>query len=268
MNTKDYYRTLGVAPDVTPQAIKDAYRKLAYQYHPDRNQANARALEMMKAVNEAYAVLSDPAKRRQYDTLRRQFGSDAHQRFRQAYTDQDIFRGSDVHRVFEEMARSFGFRGVDEIFREFYGPGYRSFEFRRPGVFARGFVFTSTGPPRGGRRRQNRNGGLMEKAARALRQAAGGAPLPGKGPDVHDRIRIDPELARTGGPYAYRVPHTDRKLVVKLPAGVKHGQRIRLAGMGRVGRSGAGDLYLKVRIRRPLLAVVKDTLGRLLQRPQ
>ena len=131
MQQKDYYEILGVPANASSKNIKEAYRTLAFEYHPDRNKDNAVAAEKMKRINEAYAVLSNQKKRSEYDTLKEQFGSSATGHYRQSHSQQDIFRGSDVHQIFEEMARSFGFRGVDDIFKDFYGPGYRSFEFKQ-----------------------------------------------------------------------------------------------------------------------------------------
>ena len=142
MTQKDYYKILGVDPNADAKQVKEAYRKLAFQYHPDRNEANPKAAEQMKWVNEAYAVLSNPEKRREYDMLKKQFGSSAYGQFRQTYSEQDIFSGSDINHIFEQMARAFGFRGADDIFKEFYGQGYQQFNFRRPGVFAKSWVFT------------------------------------------------------------------------------------------------------------------------------
>ena len=68
----DYYKTLGVEKTAEPEAIKKAYRKLALKYHPDRNPNNREAEEKFKKISEAYAVLSDPEKRKQYES----FGSD------------------------------------------------------------------------------------------------------------------------------------------------------------------------------------------------
>jgi DnaJ-class molecular chaperone len=78
MAKKDYYQVLEVDQKATDQQIKDAFRKLAFKYHPDRNQENPVAVEKMKGINEAYAVLSNPAKKREYDTLKNQFGSAAY----------------------------------------------------------------------------------------------------------------------------------------------------------------------------------------------
>ena len=99
MNNGDYYKTLGVGKDTPVQQIREAYRKLAYQYHPDRNPGDPAAADMMKQVNEAYAVLSNIDKRQDYDSMRQRFGDAAYSRFRQSYTDQDVFRNSDIHQI-------------------------------------------------------------------------------------------------------------------------------------------------------------------------
>jgi len=260
LNTQDYYKVLGVDPGAQPQQIKAAYRNLAFQYHPDRNKADPGASEKMKAVNEAYAVLSNAPKRAEYDRLRQQFGASAYHQFRQSYSEQDIFRGSDVHQIFEEMARAFGLRGVEDIFRETYGQGYRTFEFQRPGFSARGFIFT--GRPGRGRLRPAAADHLGKFSRRLLEKISGIA-LPERGRDRQDRITVSPETAARGGPYAYFVKEKSKRLVVQIPAGIRNGQRIRLAGMGADGRGGAasGDLYLTVRIQVPLLQRVKKYLG-------
>src|ERR687883_1248841 len=72
MDFKDYYAALEVAPDADDQAIKQAYRKLARQYHPDVNPGDKQAEERFKEINEAYQALSDPERRRTYDELREQ----------------------------------------------------------------------------------------------------------------------------------------------------------------------------------------------------
>ncbi|MBW1675503.1 MAG: DnaJ domain-containing protein [Deltaproteobacteria bacterium] len=110
MHQEDYCRILGVEPHASAEQIKEAYRRLAFKYHSDRNKANPEASEKMKAINEAYAVLSNPAKRRQYEALRHQFGSSAYSQFRRSYSEKDIFRGSDIKDILEEMAKVFGFR--------------------------------------------------------------------------------------------------------------------------------------------------------------
>ena len=262
MSQNDYYQILGIDQKASPRQIKDTYRKLAFKYHPDRNRKNPEAAEKMKRVNEAYAVLSDPAKRREYDAMRHQFGSSAHSQFRQNYSEQDIFSGSDVNQILEQMARAFGLRGFDEIFKEFYGQRYRHYEFRKPGFFAKSYYFSGPRQSRG----TNFTGGPLQgsigKLTRFFLKQFSGIEMPENGADRNGTIWLSPELARQGGPYAYYLREKDKKLVVKIPPGVMHNQQIRLAGMGEDGKGGgkAGDLYLKVRIRKPLLQRLKDFL--------
>ena len=103
MNQKDYYQILGVGGNASPEQIRQAYRKLAFQYHPDRNKGNPAATEKMKEINEAYATLSDARKRREYDALREQYGDLAYERFRQAHRPEDIFRGSDINQILRSL---------------------------------------------------------------------------------------------------------------------------------------------------------------------
>ena len=101
--TKDYYEVLGVSKSASADQIKSAYRELAMKYHPDRNKEK-NAEEKFKEINEAYAVLSDPQKRKQYDS----FGPEG---FGQRYSEEDIFRGfnfEDIVREFQENMYSGG----------------------------------------------------------------------------------------------------------------------------------------------------------------
>ncbi len=260
----DYYQVLGVPPDSESGKIKQAYRDLAFKYHPDRNNENPAAAEKMKQVNEAYAVLSDTRKRRQYDALRHQYGSSARNQFRQQHSEKDIFSGSDIHKILEEMARSFGFRGYDDIFREFYGKGYRSFQIKRPGFFMGGFFFSGTMGP--GFHSKGRipmgNKPLMQLAQGLIQKITGLQPV-STGRDLTDAIQIDAALAQKGGPYAYEHLKRKKKLVVNIPPGVGDGLKIRLAGMGEAGKGGGpdGDLYLKIRIKKPLLERIKKMIS-------
>jgi curved DNA-binding protein CbpA len=273
MNQKDLYDVLGVNREASPKEIKDAYRKLALKYHPDRNRDNPGVIEKMKSVNEAYAVLSHAEKRREYDAMRDRFGSGAYSRFRQTYSEQDIFSGSDIFQIFEEMTRSFGLRGFDEIFRDLSeGSGYQRFEFRRPGMHARGFVFRAGGRPGGQQKlrlRVGKSGGPFGKLGKKVLEKLGGVEFAEDGKDLTDTIRVDAELAASGGPYAYFQRERDKKLVVKIPAGVRSGQKIRLAGMGQEGRGGGrnGDLFLQVKVKRPLLETLKEGVSRFLSKP-
>ncbi len=269
----DYYQTLGIPSDADEKTIKDAYRKLAFQYHPDRNSDDAGAAVRMKSVNEAYAVLSHPEKRREYDAIRGRFGrSAAHGRFRQTYSDQDIFSGSDLNQVLDEIAKTFGLRGFEDIFREVYGQGGRGrgrhFHAHGRGFDAKGYVFTGpVGGARHGHRRTDQEAppsdGVLGKMAKYLLKTVAGVELPEPGEDLEDRITLSPELAADGGPYAYFHRLNGKKLVVRVPSGVREGQRIRLSGMGKEGKGGGtpGDLYLKVQIKKPLFKRIKDYLA-------
>lgn len=274
MPQEDYYEVLGIPRTAEARQIKDAYRELAFRYHPDRNQEDADAAEKMKRINEAYAVLSDTGKRREYDGMRERFGStSARDAFRQTYTEQDIFNGSDIFRIFEEMARMHGIRGFEDIFKESYGSRYRTFEFQRPGFYFRGFVF---GGGRGGRHRQRGRiphpdpapGLGMGKLSRYLLEKITGRQMPQDGAHIVETVRLTPRQSAEGGPYAYYHRKQAKKLVVNIPQGVKEGQKIRLAGLGEAGRGGgrSGDLYLRVEIRKTLTERVRGWVGRLLGR--
>ena len=113
MAAKDYYEVLGVQKGASKEQIKDAYRKLALQFHPDRNKA-PEAEARFKEISEAYAVLSDDEKRRQYDAYGRE---GVYQR----YSQEDLFRGVD----FGEFFRGMGGFGFDDIFSQFFGGGGR-----------------------------------------------------------------------------------------------------------------------------------------------
>ena len=106
---RDYYEVLGVGKEASKEEIKNTYRKLAMQYHPDRNKS-PEAEEKFKEISEAYAVLSDDEKKVQYD----QFG---HAGIGQRYTEEDIFRGADFGDVFRNM----GFGGFNSIFDTLFG---------------------------------------------------------------------------------------------------------------------------------------------------
>lgn len=265
MDQTDYYKVLGVDRTADAKMIKNAYRELALKYHPDRNQGNPEAMNKMKAINEAYAVLSDARKKVQYDSFRSQFGTNAHDRFRKNYSDQDIFKGSDINQVLEEMARSFGLRGFDEIFKEFYGNGYKSFEFNKKGYYVKGFFFSGFFNGNGPDLKKISENKSFGKISRFLLEKIAGQKIPNKGSDVFDVIRIDATLADEGGPYAYYQKKRKKKLVVKIPPGVHDGQKIRLSGMGEEGRGGGmdGDLFLKVQVSRSMTRRIKDFTAKL-----
>ena len=110
---RDYYEVLGVSKEATSDQIKSAYRKLALQYHPDRNKSPG-AEERFKEISEAYAVLSDDQKKAQYD----QFG---HEGIRGRYSQEDIFRTTNFEDIFRDMGFGGGF---DSIFDSFFGSNF------------------------------------------------------------------------------------------------------------------------------------------------
>ena len=262
MDQKDYYDVLGVGKDAGPHEIKEAYRNLAFRYHPDRNHADSDAMEKMKAVNEAYAVLSNPDKKKAYDAMREQYGSSAYHQFRKTYTDQEIYRGSDIHRIFEEMARSFGIRGFDEIFKEMQTQAQKSgsFEYKRPGIFIKGFAFSGWLGPGSLRIPQALNMGRLFKS---LLGFSGGPEITHKGKDIRDIIYIQPHQAVTGGPFAYFHRKKSKKLIIKIPPRIRSGQKIRLAGMGEDGKGGGmpGDLLITVNVRKSIMNNIKNLIG-------
>lgn len=217
MDYKDYYATLGVDRKASPEEIQRAYRKLARKYHPDVNQGNE-AEDRFKEISEAYEVLKDSEKRSTYD------------RFGQAWKS-----GGGVPPGFHNINVEFGegFRGAGGGFS---GSGFSSFfESLFGGGRSGGFDPFREGA--GGfademrRRRQARGGDQITKIALTLEEAARGG--------ERQIIVSDPVTGRSN------------TIQVNLPAGVKPGQRIRLAGRGSEGVGGGprGDLYLKVELR-------------------
>ena len=106
---KNYYSVLEVPKNASDDEIKKAYRKLAMQYHPDRNEGDHKAEERFKAVSEAYAVLGDKKKRNQYD----QIGSEG---FHQKFSQDDIFRDFDINEILSDFG--FGSRGDNPFQRQ------------------------------------------------------------------------------------------------------------------------------------------------------
>ena len=113
MSGIDYYKSLGVSKLASPEEIKKAYRKLALKYHPDHNKGDKSAEAKFKEISEAYAVLSDQEKKKQYDM----FGAEG---FQSRFSQEDIFRGFDFGSIFSE----FGFGGggkTQNIFSQIFG---------------------------------------------------------------------------------------------------------------------------------------------------
>ena len=209
---EDYYKVLGVDKKASVDEIKKAYRKLALKYHPDKNPGNKKAEEQFKKISEAYAVLSNPEKRNQYDT----FGSDA---FGRQFSQEDIFRGFDLN----EILRDIGFGGgLGGGFTSFFGGGKRGYSKRGADPFS-GFGDS------GQFRRQTRKGANLEYELNTTLEEA---------------------YAGTEKSIALRSSGKRDEIKVKIPPGVNSGQKLRIAGKGQPSPNGgpAGDLYIKVNI--------------------
>jgi DnaJ-class molecular chaperone len=217
----------------------------------------------MKEINESYAVISDRTKRARYDAIQQSHGHTAYDHFREKYSEQDIYRGSDIHHIFEEFSKAFGLRGFDEIFREAYGPGFQSFHNGKktaPGVSARGSRSSGdTAKPLGG---------ALDKLLKYGLKKTFGLKWPERGKDRFDTIVVDPKAALLGGKIKYKDRREKKEWVITIPARVSHGQRIRLRGKGAQGKNGGerGDLYIKVHIQRPSFQKIKWALRRFLYR--
>ena len=256
---KDYYKILRVDENADEKQIKEAFRRLALQYHPDRNRDNPDASAIMKDLNESYAVLSDPQKRRQYDSMKQTYGHAAYEHFKQSYTEQDIFRGSDIQQILNELSRAFGFRNFDEVFRDLQSSGQGTFEFRNNR--GRGFFYSYGTSPASGSGQFLSSG--LGKLIRYGLEKTFGVEFPLKGKDIHDRVTLPVELASSGGKIRYTSRKLSKDLRVKIPSGIKEGQQIRLKGLGEEGKGGGkpGDLLITIRLKKPLYRRIASLFG-------
>ncbi len=167
-------------------------------------------------------------------------------------------------RSLNDLAKMYGFRGADAIFNEAYGPGFRTFRFHHGGLFSAGFVFYQahgTGFPslRGA---QDHTPGFMDSMAKNFLQNSLGMKLPERGKDLREKIVINQAQDGTAGEieYIHKGHGKVKKLMVKIPSGIKNKQKLRLTGMGAPGKNGgeAGDMYLEIRTKIPLLQRIKD----------
>lgn len=260
---RDYYEVLGVSKEAPIDEIKKAYRKLALQYHPDRNKEPG-AEEKFKELSEAYAVLSDAEKRKKYD----QFG---HAGVEGRWTQEDIFRGVD----FEDLFRGMGFGGFgDSIFDIFFGGRGRrrggpqrgsdlrtemdiSFEESYHGVekeldiprAENCTVCGGSGAKPGTQSRSCSTCGGSGHTTRAQNTPFGQFMTTSTCPTCRGTGKVIDEPCTEchgGGQVQKR-----RKIKVKVPAGIENGSRIRISGEGEHGTAGgpSGDLYVDIYVK-------------------
>jgi curved DNA-binding protein len=215
---KDYYGILGVPQNASDTEIKKAYRKLAMQYHPDRNPGKEKwSNEKFKEINEAYAVLGNPQKRRQYD----QFGT--------VGNIGDIFGSPSTATTFEEMMRDLGGAGLrfdflDDVFGDFLKGRGSSFSFRSFGGRPGRVRFEA---------RPGRQVDLDELFGQARKPRA-----------VRYELTISQQEALRGVKKILK--RKGKKLEVRIPAGVKSGAVMRYRNALQTSDGLPGDILVKV----------------------
>ena len=215
---KDFYATLGVPKNADAAAIKKAYRKLARALHPDHNPDDAASEARFKEVGEAYAVLSDPEQRRQYDGIRAMAGGGA--------------------RFSAPGGGGTGAAGFEDLFGGLFGGA-------GGGAGGQRVRYTTS---QGGAGFEDILGGLFGGAGGGV--PAGFRPnrAPQRGVDVEASTTLPFRQAFEGSQVSLQVE--GRRVNARIPAGVRDGQRIRLRGKGRPGEAGApaGDLVILVNV--------------------
>jgi curved DNA-binding protein len=210
----DYYKILGIEKNADASEIKRAYRKLALKYHPDKTKGDKALEDKFKKISEAYAVLSDPKKRNQYDT----YGSAD---FQQRFSQEDIFRNFDLGDILKE----FGFGGsrCGGGFSSAFGRGGQ-----RCGMGSNQF-FHNFGGSGFGQQQQ--------------------APIKGKDIEYELPLTLHEIINGTKKMITINQGGTTKTIEVKIPKGLTRGKKIRLAGKGEISPHGgpAGDLYIKSR---------------------
>ncbi|EID10578.1 chaperone protein DnaJ [Mycobacterium xenopi RIVM700367] len=273
---KDFYKELGVSPDASQDDIKRAYRKLARELHPDANRNDPRAAERFKAVSEAHSVLSDPAKRKEYDETRRLFAGSGGfgRRFSGANFGGFGMGGDGVEFNLSDLFDAASQTGGSTI-GDLFG-----------GLFGRGASPRPSRPRRGNDLETEAELSFVEAAkgvAMPLRLTSpapctnchGSGARPGTSPRVCPICNGTGVISRNQGAFGFSEPCTDcrgsgsiiehpcsqckgtgvttrtRTINVRIPPGVEDGQRIRLPGQGEAGLRGApsGDLYVTVHVR-------------------
>ncbi len=276
----DYYKLLGLSKDASDEQIKKAYRKLAMKYHPDHARDDKSAEEKFKKISEAYAVLSDKEKRKQYD----EFGSTG---FHQRYSQEDIFRNFDLGDILKEFGFGGSFAGRRGGTRFSFGEGspFGGYAGRQEQIKGQDLIYeipltlgeVATGATKVvSFRHEGRSEKITVKipkgmiAGKKIRLAGKGEPGPygGSPGDLYIQANVMDDPDYTAKEYdlymnsnirlteavlgtKISVPTIDgQELSLKIPAGTKHGTRMRLAGHGLPGMQNKkkGDLYVCIHI--------------------
>ena len=255
---KDYYKILGVTKSSGEEDIRKRYRKLAMQNHPDRNPDTPGAEERFKEIAEAYGVLTDPVKRREYDAFIAQGGAGAHNGRAAggfSYSQEDILRDLFSDPRFQMMLQG--------LLREFQRSGFRSSPFflkkcffgGRGGLFIGGLFFFGSlvGPSLLGAAKRGSLGKssvlktIGNTVGSLLGMGKGGRAEPvKKGLDTTYHIALSAEELRQGKriQVALQGEKGQEVLKVKVPPDTKPGQKLRVRGKGQPGPHGRGDLFL------------------------
>ena len=225
---KDFYAILGVAADADAAAIKKAYRKLARTLHPDQNPGDSAAEKRFKEIGEAYAVLSNPDERKQYDAIRSMSRGGA--RFTSGGQGGPGGAGSGFEDVFSNLFGGGGRGGNVRFSTGGGGAGQPNFEDLLGGMFGQQGGYA---------------GGPGQQGYGGYGSTAG----PRRGADVEARATLSFRDAVEGSTVTLSTADGSR-ITTRIPAGVKDGQKIRLRGKGNPGDQGspAGDLMLTVEI--------------------
>ena len=264
---KDYYQILGVEEAATEAEIRKAYRKLALQWHPDRNQGRPEATERFKEISEAYGVLTDPSKRMLYDQSRKS-GTAGSFQYTQDDLLRDLFRNPGAAMIFEELAREFERMGLKVDRQYFHQVLFGGRASVSGGIFIVGGPFTALPGLFRMVRGILKSAGVLQpdpkqslpgqsKILSGIAQI--GKWLLGKGDaagsaeirDVTQSLQLTADEALRGGSRRITVQTNGKteQVLLTIPPGIKSGTRLRLKGKGRPHPDGRrGDLYLRVNI--------------------
>jgi curved DNA-binding protein CbpA len=264
---KDYYATLGVGSAATEDDVRRAYRRLALQWHPDRNAGNPRAADRFVEISEAYAVLVDPAKRREYDGARQAGAATGFHHTREDLF-RDLFANPSASGIFEELARELERMGMRVDRHHFQQTLFGGRAVVTGGVFVVtpmtavfGLLRLARAAARGAQRPVEARPSaplppprsLLGRLADAGRWLLG-SPTPAlegasRDRDLTLRLAVSRSEAERGVRKRLSVQREggQDELLVSVPSGIRSGTRLRLRGKGhRAGQGPPGDLYLTV----------------------